>query len=264
MMAGLIFERCPLIPHASGFRYAVAIMNSSDLLAQLRAKREAAEREAAECEVVEQVVERLREIAGDELSQPADTRSAGDHELYQQILEEYKFLRVELEAIWGQTYSTLNFMLAAIGLMIAAAYGQYGDPLILLLMTAIVTIGGYKLIRIHTTRVWRIVGYMRLALEPQLPGIKWETRLAARHWILIEKIEKSFDRDIFDGHILILDTVNWALLLGIIASGLFGHSEKDLVSKLIQSFGILGRWVTVIPALVPAVIIVWSLRTRHR
>jgi len=51
-------------------------------------------------------------------------------------LEEYKFLRTELEAIWNQTYSTLNFMLAAVGLMVAAGYGQGGDPLILLPMAA--------------------------------------------------------------------------------------------------------------------------------
>jgi hypothetical protein len=83
-----------------------------------------------EREAIERAVQQFREIAGDGPPQPAATKSSpASPELNQQILGEYKFLRVELESIWTQNYSTLNFMLALIGLIITAAYGQKSEEI---------------------------------------------------------------------------------------------------------------------------------------
>ena len=101
----------------------------------------------------------LHELLGGGSLQPTSaTHMEKSRDRYLERLEEYKFLRVELDAIWEQTYTTMNFMFVAIGVMITAAFSQYGDALILLTSASLLTIGGYKLIRIHTTRVWRIVG----------------------------------------------------------------------------------------------------------
>lgn len=224
-------------------------MRLSDLLVQLRAEREALERAVGE----------LRGIAGDgpPQPQPVVTSPSVDYEANQQRLEEYKFLRVELEAIWSQTYSTLNFILAVIGLIITAAYGTRGDPVVLLPMASIVTFGAYMLIRIHNMRVWRIVGYMRRALEAKLKGIRWETRLAARHAAL-RADKANFDCNIFDGHVLILDAVNVALLVGIFCSR-FASSEivRNFGSETVKAWVLVGGC-----SLVPLGILIWSFRSR--
>jgi hypothetical protein len=189
-------------------------MDFERVVDELRNEREALERSLAD----------LRRLLGAHSSQPVAQKRvspSGDlygERLYAERLEEYKFLRVELDKIWEQTYTTMNFMFVAIGIIITAAFSQYGDALILLPCASVLTIGGYRLIRIHTTRVWRIVGYMRCALEKNLTGIRWETRLAERNKVLLKLSEasknndvskyKDLDRDIFDGHVFILDLVN--------------------------------------------------------
>jgi hypothetical protein len=179
----------------------------------------------AERAAIEQATAKLHETSS----------SIADNELNQQRVEEYKFLRVELESIWDQTYTTINLILVIVGVIFAAAFNSgSGDPGFLLPMASIVTIGGYTLIRIHTTRVWRIVGYMRSALEPHLKGIRWETRLAERHRALRWLGKGGLDCDIFHGHIRILDYVNLALLPGIMITGMLGKSNfiSSLARKL--------------------------------
>lgn len=135
-------------------------------------------------------------------------------------LEEYKFLRTEIEAIWSQTYTTLNFLLAFIGLVVAAVFSKdinAFDRVAVLLGVSIMTLAGYFIIPVHTVRVWRITTYMRHALEPRLHGIAWETRLAARDAALRKtNIKNPIDRSLFDGHRLILDMVNVMLCLLIV------------------------------------------------
>lgn len=180
--------------------------------------------------------------------------------LHQERLEEYKFLRTEIESIWNQTYTTVNFTLAAMGILIATAFSQFGEPVVNLPMASILGIGSYRLIRIHTTRVWRIVGYMRCALEPKLDGIRWETRLAARQRILSRDKNRHLDDDIFDGHILILDLLNVAILLGILYASFLGKSallnsiHNSLLWSAVLSFG----------AMWPTAMLVMSFLTQRR
>lgn len=124
--------------------------------------------------------------------------------------------------------------------MIAVAFTKEVPATLPLPMASCLGIGGYRLIRIHTTRVWRIVGYMRCALKRHLYGIRWETRLFRRHKFLAGEaprlkmgsqllgflrgdkpsIDHHLDRDIFDGHVWILDLVNMAIALLILAVNL--------------------------------------------
>lgn len=132
-------------------------------------------------------------------------------------LEEYKFLRTELEAIWTQTYATLNFVLAFLAIVIGAGLSKdLGDfrRCFVFAMASVVTLGAYYLILVHTIRVWRIAGYMRCELEPKLSAVRWETRLAARCEALAKAGVKDKDRMIFDGHMILLDCINIALLGG--------------------------------------------------
>jgi hypothetical protein len=184
----------------------------------------------------------------------ADRRNPTDDEV-RQCLEEYKFLRTELEAIWSQTYTTLNFMLGVVGVLAVAAYGPYGRPLILLPIASFLTYGAYRLIGIHTTRVWRIVGYMRVALEPKLEGIRWETRLAARHDVLRATKLKKLDCEIFDGHIVILNTVNVSLLVGIIYA-FFLERANPVANPLPVSAG----WIAAIGLFIPTILLARSSR----
>lgn len=223
-------------------------MRLSEILAQMHAEREAFERTLVQ----------LHDVIGStpQTSALEAASLATDPELAQR-LEEYKFLRVELEAIWVQGYSTLNFMLAVVGLIVTAAYNTHGDPLVLLPMASVVTIGGYTLIRVHATRVWRIVAYMRCALEPNLKVIQWETRLTKRH-DAIQKAKppfpRNFDSNLFDVHILILNIVNMALILGIWGS-VFGGSE---IMRTINGLPLRLEVAAALSAL-PCLVLIWAL-----
>ncbi|HLJ16435.1 MAG TPA: hypothetical protein VKV15_18190 [Bryobacteraceae bacterium] len=101
---------------------------------------------------------------------------------------------------------------------------------------------------------------MRSALETRLKGIRWETRLAERHKHLSEKDRKSFDCEIFDGHILILDFINLALIVGIIFSGWNGHS--DVANSAVRMFRDWGKLGVILLSLLPPVcILIMSVRT---
>src|SRR5262245_22555374 len=80
-----------------------------------------------------------------------------------QCMDEYRFLRTEMEAIWNQTYTTLNFFVAFIGVIIGAVFArniQGWDRLTLFVAVSFVTAAGYRIIGLHTSRVWRIATYM--------------------------------------------------------------------------------------------------------
>jgi hypothetical protein len=66
----------------------------------------------------------------------------------------------------------------------------------------------------HAARVWLIVGYIRCALEPFLKGVRWETRLHARHDAMPGNKElQHSDRSLFNGHMFILDVINVGLFV---------------------------------------------------
>jgi hypothetical protein len=128
-----------------------------------------------------------------------------------QRLEEYKFLREELHSIGAEVHSVFNFMLALIGLIVAAAYNTKGDSLVLLPFASIISLGAYNLLRVQTIRSWRLVGYMRRELEPGLQGVRWETRLHA--W---REVNGSLEtRRLFDEQFRILNWINWGLVLAL-------------------------------------------------
>jgi hypothetical protein len=147
------------------------------------------------------------------------TQSDTDQTTAQRI-EEYRFLRTEIEAVWSQTYTTLNFLLAFIAIVLAPTFSKdiaTGDRLLVLTGLSLITIGGYHLIFVHTGRVWRIATYMRLALEPHLPGIAWETRLCRRDLMMRASGHKNVvDRSLFDGHRMILNSINLVLFVLIV------------------------------------------------
>jgi hypothetical protein len=234
-------------------------MNLERMIADLRKEREELER----------TVLSLRGVLGSDSGPLKPLSSTQDNRTKRaEILEEYKFLRVELDKIWEQTYTTMNFMFVAIGLCISAGLSQYGEPLIMLPCASVLTFGGYNLIRIHPTRVWRIVGYMRCALETNLEGIRWETRLAARNKVLESK-NPDLDRDIFDGQVLILNLVNGIILLLLTAFGALSLAEIHFASAnahLLDSVHEFWPKVfcSLFAMLLPTLILVWALRTQSR
>ena len=180
--------------------------------------------------------------------------SLHDAEAYAEYREEYKFLRSELDAIWGQSYTVLQLILAGMGGLVVAAISYHEKTY--LLMASILSFGGYWLIRTHTTRVWRIVGYMRCALEPKLKGIRWETRLAKRHEALLESGKGSLDREIFDGHAIVLDALNCAIAIAVFAvpANLPGTQPASVL-----------HWVYfAVCVLTPILIIAWSRLTERK
>lgn len=202
---------------------------------------------------------------------PSDKSPHGEDKPTQRYLErldEYKFLRVELDKIWEQTYTTMNFMFSAIGVMIGAGLWKEGGALVLLPGASLVTLGGYRLIRIHTTRVWRIVGYMRCALEKNLEGIRWETRLAERNKVLGQSRDPDLDRDIFDGHVLILDLVNIVIICILLLIGLSAFAPDHIsispnrVTDMRHDFRF---WTLITLSLaVSSAILGWSIKTKQK
>ncbi len=221
-----------------------------------------------EREALERVVVGLREVIGSTSSPPSPVKlSCRSRDEYLEMLDEYKFLRVELENIWGQTYTTMNFVFTAIGLVGGVAFSQFGDPIVLLPCASLLTLGGYKLIRINTTRVWRIVGYMRCALEKNLSGIRWETRLAERRRASKSTSNPELDRDIFDGHVFILNVVNAVIALLMIATVTISLKANDLVfgnSHVLRAIPYqCAKAILIFVAFsFPASILAWSLWTQ--
>ena len=237
-------------------------MSLERVVAELRSEREALERS----------ITGLQELLGRDSLQPTSAPHPDkSRDRYLERLEEYKFLRVELDAIWGQTYTTMNFMFVALGVMITAAFSAYGDALILLTSASLLTIGGYRLIRVHTTRVWRIVGYMRCALEKNLEGIRWETRLAERNKVLDSSANPDLDRDIFDGHVLLLDVFNCIIALVLAIVGLLEFFDAHSLAEFGKSptlATIQPHWMRVfvigVAASVPIGIFAWSRATQAK
>jgi len=80
------------------------------------------------------------------------------------------------------------------------------------------SIGGDEILRVNSTRVWRIVGYMRCALEPRLRATRWESRLAQRHALLKQRSEENLNCAIFDAHLTVLNLLNVAVVVGALFS----------------------------------------------
>ena len=166
--------------------------------------------------VMELTVEEFRSLAT-KVKRTVEQGVDSEQQSLAACLEEYKFLRTEIEAIWSQTYTSLNFILVLVGVVVAAVFSKEidkPDRVAVLLGASVVTFGGYYIIYVHTGRIWRITTYMRRALEPRLKGIAWETRLAARHDALSRaKATNPIDRSLFDAHMFTLHVVNGMLTL---------------------------------------------------
>ncbi len=177
-------------------------------------------------------------------------RADPDEQMRQRI-EEYKMLRTEIESIWGQAYQTLNFLLAFVGLVLSATLSKEMskvERILMLVGISLVTLGGYSLVRVHASRVWRVTTYMRQALEPKLAGIAWESRLEFR-----DRVSRKRERSLFSGHTLILHTIN-LLISGYI---LFQALPAEWLQNALHN-----PWSPVLrylPALVPFSVFVFGL-----
>lgn len=97
---------------------------------------------------------------------------------------EHNRLCLELHDIFRQNQQTVSFVVAAVAVVVAGALQtQFKPRYLLYVVAALVTIGGYRLLFDSLAQVWKIATYMRVFLEPELPGINWETRLRRRHEI---------------------------------------------------------------------------------
>jgi hypothetical protein len=192
-------------------------------------------------------------------------------------LEEYKFLRTELQSIWTQSYTAINIMLVGVGVLIAAAIKdpKPGYSNALLFMASIFSFGVYRSIRLHTNRLWNIISYIRLALEPRLKAIRWETRLAKKHEVAGKSLYR-IGQTIFDEHLFILDVVNFSIAIGAVAVAfaiphlsltLKALYQKGIVSSLgtIEIGNISLRDLTVVMSVVtPLIVLGWSRSTARR
>ena len=97
------------------------------------------------------------------------------------LLSEHQRLTAELHGIFAQNQQIVSFVVAAAGVIIAAAMQSSFRPKYPFYWAAsLITIGGYRLLCDCMMQIWRIATYMRVYLEPELPGANWETRLNLR------------------------------------------------------------------------------------
>ncbi|HEV7238109.1 MAG TPA: hypothetical protein VGQ36_02635 [Thermoanaerobaculia bacterium] len=131
------------------------------------------------------------------------------------MLAEFKGLRDETIAslnarIWG----TLTYIAAAGG--IGAWYARQPDPaaLVLLIFTALPLLS-YTILR-ERSRI-RIGSYIKVVLEPQLPGLLWETAL--QRWRLKVPSRSALRREIDKWHHILSLTGVYTLgsAVGVIA-----------------------------------------------
>jgi hypothetical protein len=168
-------------------------------------------------------------------------------------LDEYKFLRTEMEAIGTSSFQTLSFLIAAVAVVMASSYGrlQLGERQVPLVIGSLLTIGGYHLIWGFSIRSWRIAAYLQRHLEPALNySIQWETALKRRR----ENSHKTRDTSIFRSHVLVLHSLNLGVLVAIAAEGqpLNRWSWSDLTLRAddlwlmipiaVLAYGILKCW----------------------
>ncbi len=106
------------------------------------------------------------------------------------MLEEYKVLHAQAEAIKGRRDSlftvTLGVFVSVFGAFVgisSAPDTHSAAPRLLLpffLVLYILHIASCLLMRSHQQQLRRILNYVRIEIEPKIPGLKWSTYLAQR------------------------------------------------------------------------------------
>jgi hypothetical protein len=95
----------------------------------------------------------------------------------------YDLLTQELRDAENQIYQIVNVGSGAIAAILAAGFNQSNAVLrlFMFLTSYLIIFPMIRLIRGNRAQIWRITTYMRTYLEPELPGIKWQTDLALSH-----------------------------------------------------------------------------------
>jgi hypothetical protein len=104
-----------------------------------------------------------------------------DLDLEKQYLAEYGYLRQEILDADRAIYQVLGFVLAASGLLFARAFDleNPAQGALILAIIQVFALPCHLLLRANRKRIWRIATYLRIFVEPNLPGVQWETDLAA-------------------------------------------------------------------------------------
>lgn len=103
-----------------------------------------------------------------------------DEQRFAALLEEYKALRHEIEQAYQLRLAVLAFTATAwagmAGWLIANRALFYSEPTLVLLHIPLVVI--YLLLKAAERHVMRISTYIREFLEPEMEGLRWESRVA--------------------------------------------------------------------------------------
>jgi len=93
---------------------------------------------------------------------------------------QYQHLTEEIRTAEILNYQVFGFTIAAMAATVAAAFAREtaDDRCWLLLLASVVTAPGAFLLYDNRARIWRITTYMRVFMEPQLPGVNWQGHLA--------------------------------------------------------------------------------------
>ena len=97
-----------------------------------------------------------------------------------QPLKLYELLTQEIQAAESQTYQVVSVGAGAIAAILAAGFNQRDHVLrlFMFLTSYLIIFPMVRLLSGNRSRIWRIATYMRVYLEPELPGVQWQTHLA--------------------------------------------------------------------------------------
>lgn len=151
------------------------------------------------------------------------------------LLAEYNRICAELHENFRQNQQTVGLVVAAVGVIIAGALQSSFTPKYPLYVAATaVTWGGYIWLFDSLQQLWRHATYLRVFLEPELPGINWETRLRLRYRVpgQEESIEGTIVPTVF-----MLHATNAALAFLMLLDRDWGPRLVAFVRSLLNSSG---------------------------
>jgi hypothetical protein len=98
----------------------------------------------------------------------------------EQLLGLYLNLRGEIQHADAQNYQVLAFTVAATAALITAGVGQDRpvQQAVVFGLVYLVTWPCQRILQGNRRRIWRIATYLRVVIEPQLDGVRWESHLA--------------------------------------------------------------------------------------
>jgi hypothetical protein len=103
-----------------------------------------------------------------------------------ELLKVYELLTQEIQSAETQTYQLVSIGAGAVAAILAAGFNQRDDilRLFMCLTSYLIILAVIRLLGGNRSRIWRIATYMRVHLESELRGVKWQTHLAALSTIL--------------------------------------------------------------------------------